>query len=79
MNLIPYVKLGGEVVIDVYDLTFRTFVNPKYWLRPFMKCFSNERLYKLVQIVVPKLFPVKMWITENIPFGKYFAFFIPIA
>lgn len=40
---------------------------------------SQEQLYKLVQNVVPRLFPIKMWITEKVPFGKYFAFFIPVA
>jgi hypothetical protein len=28
---------------------------------------------------VPKVFPIKMWVTEKVPFGKYPAFFIPIA
>jgi SAM-dependent methyltransferase len=79
MSLIPYLKHGGEIVIDVYDLSFRSFVNPKYWLRPFTKRLSPDKLYKLIQRVVPKLFPVKMWITEKIPSGKYPAFFIPIA
>ncbi len=79
LNMIPYLKSGGEIVIDVYDLSFRTFVNPKYWLRPFTKRMNLEKLYKLVHIIIPILFPVKMWITENIPFGKYFSFFIPVA
>jgi len=79
MSLIPYLKPGGEIAIDIYDLTFRAFVNPKYWLRPITKRLPSEQLYKLVQKLVPKFFPVKMWITEKIPFGKYFAFFIPIA
>ncbi len=79
MSLIPFLRTGGEIAIDIYDLTFRAFVNPKYWLRPFTKRMSPENLYKLVQSVVPRLFPIKMWITENIPFGKYFAFFIPVA
>jgi hypothetical protein len=79
MSLIPYLKSGGEIAIDIYDLTFRAFVNPKYWLKPFTKRLSSERLYKIVEKVVPKLFPFKMWIAEKIPFGKYFAFFIPVA
>lgn len=79
MSLIPFLRTGGEIAIDIYDLTFRAFVNPKYWFRPFTKRMSQENLYKLVQNVVPRLFPIKMWITEEVPFGKYFAFFIPIA
>lgn len=79
LSLLPYLKTGGEIAIDIYDLTFRAYVNPKYWLRPFTKRLSPEQLYKLVEKAVPKLFPLKMWITEHVPFGKYFAFFIPIA
>jgi len=79
MKLIPYLKSGGEIAIDIYDLTFRAFVNPKYWLRPFTKRMAPEKLYHFVQQAVPQLFPVKMWITERVPFGKYFAFFIPVA
>lgn len=79
MSLIPYLKPGGEIAVDIYDLTFRAFVNPKYWLRPITRHLSPDQLYKLVQRVVPGLFPIKMWITEHVPFGKYFAFFIPVA
>lgn len=79
MSLIPFLKPGGNIVIDIYDLTLRAFVNPKYWLRPFTKRLPPEKLYALVEKVVSKIFPLKMWITENIPFGKYLAFFIPVA
>ncbi len=79
MSLIPCLKQGGSIAIDIYDLTLRAFVNPKYWLRPITRHLSPDQLYKIVQKMAPKLFPVKMWITEHIPFGKYFAFFIPVA
>lgn len=79
LSLLPFLKSGGEIAIDIYDFTLRTFVNPKYWLRPFTRNLAPEQLYQLVQKIVPKLFPIKMWITEHIPFGKYFAFFIPVA
>lgn len=79
LSLIPYLKSGGEIAIDIYDLSFRTFVNPKYWLSPFTKRMNPEKLYKIVYIVVPILFPVKMWVTEKIPFAKYFSFFIHVA
>jgi len=79
LNLLPYLKEGGQIAIDIYALTPRAFVNPKYWLRPFAKRMTNEKLYNLIQKVVPKLYPVKMLITDKIPFGKYFAFFLPVA
>ncbi|MFC1585331.1 class I SAM-dependent methyltransferase [Fibrobacterota bacterium] len=79
MNLVDYLKPGGELVVDIYDLTIRAFFNPKYWLRPLSKRIASETLYRIVHKVVPKLFPIKMGITERLPYGKYFAFFIPVA
>ena len=79
MSLIPCLKRGGIIAIDIYDLTLRAFFNPKYWLRPLTRKMPPEKLYRIVLKVTPKLFPLKMWITETIPLGKYFAFFIPVA
>ena len=80
LGLIPYLKNGGEVVVDVYDLTLRTFINPKYWLRPLTKRLSEERLLYIIQKVVPILYPIRQRMTENIPLiGKYMGFFIPVA
>ncbi len=78
-SLVPYLKPGGEICIDVYDFSFRTLLNLKYWFRPITKRIKKEKLYSFIFKVVPFLFPIKMFITENIPLGKYFAFFIPIA
>lgn len=80
MNLVPYIKPGGELVIDVYDLTFRALVNPKYWLRPFTKRINHETLYRFIKQAVPRIYPIKQFVTEKIPLiGKYLAFLIPIA
>jgi len=78
-SLVAKLKEGGRIAIDVYDLTFRAFINPKYWLRPITKQLSHKALLRFIQSVVACLFPIKMWISEYVPFGKYFAFFIPIA
>lgn len=79
MSLIPFLKRGGRIAVDIYDFTFRAFFNPKYWLRPLTRRMEPEKLYRLVETVTPRLFPVKMWVTEHIPLGKYPAFFIPVA
>jgi SAM-dependent methyltransferase len=79
MNLVGYLKPGGEIVVDIYDLTLRALVNPKYWLRPLTRNLPPKKLYGLIERVVPRLFPVKRWVTERLPWGRYFAFFIPIA
>ena len=78
-SLIPTLKKGGEICIDIYDFSFRTIFNLKYWFRPLTRLLNPNKLYKIIKLLVPILFPIKMFITEKIPFGKYLAFFIPIA
>lgn len=80
MSLARQVKSGGELVIDVYDLTFRALVNPKYWLRPITRRIPHDTLYRMVRRIVPVVYPVKEWVTDHIPvIGRYLAFLIPVA
>jgi len=79
-TLASFVKPGGELVVDVYDLTFRAFVNPKYWLRPITTRMDQQRLYRLVQRVVPILYPVRDFLTQRVPLvGKHLGFLVPVA
>ena len=79
-TLVSFVKPGGEIVVDVYDLTFRAFVNPKYWLRPITTRMDRQRLYRLVCRVVPVLYPVRDFLTRRVPLaGKYIGFLVPVA
>ena len=75
-SLIPTLKKGGEICIDIYDFSFRTIFNLKYWFRPITRLLNPNKLYKIIKFLVPILFPIKMFITEKIPLGKYLAFFI---
>lgn len=79
LSLIPYLKPGGEIVMDVYQKTPRMLVTPKYWLRPFTKRMKKERLHRLVERIVPPLIPVKAGIRKIPVLGRYVAYFIPIA
>lgn len=80
MGLVPYLKPGGEIVIDIYALNLKAIVGPKYLLRPLTKRLSQERLLYIIQKVVPVLFPTKQWLIEKIPLvGKYLAMWMPVA
>lgn len=78
-SMVAHLKEGGQIAVDVYDLTFRALVNLKYWLRPFTKRLPHGTLFRALQALVPRVFPVKMWLTDHFPYGKYLAFFIPIS
>jgi SAM-dependent methyltransferase len=56
-NLAKYVKPGGELVVDVYKASFLSWLQWKYLLRPVTKRMNKKRLYKLVRLFVPVLFP----------------------
>lgn len=78
-SLVSYVRPGGHVAVDIYHSKPRDYVNPAMWLRAITKRMPHALLHRLVRAVVPVLLPIKVWMTEKPPFGRYLAFFIPIV
>lgn len=52
------VRPGGELVIDVYSARLRSLLSWKYLLRPITKRMDGEKLYGMIERVVPVLLPV---------------------
>lgn len=79
MSLCPFLKRGGEIVIDVYNrYPWIYLMEVKYWLRPITKHMTHKKLYRIVEAVVPFLVPLKERISI-IPFlWRYLAGFIPV-
>jgi len=78
-SLVTHLAPGGQIVIDVYSLKWRTLFHPKYWLRPITTRMSEERLHKRVTWAVPKLLPLKRWLTDRVTLGRYLAYSLPVA
>jgi len=78
-SLVDQVAPGGQIVIDVYRLKLNSFVSPKYLLRPITRRMPAQALYGLVSQTVRALLPVKRWLSDRVPFGRYPAHFIPVA
>jgi SAM-dependent methyltransferase len=58
-SMLPSLKPGGEISVDVYLKSFRSYhLSPKYWIRPVTKRMSHARLYNLVRRVAPRWVPV---------------------
>lgn len=57
MSLIPFLKKGGEIVIDVYKKTVFSMAQWKYVLRPLLRHMKQERLYGYIRKIVPALLP----------------------
>jgi len=56
--LVPFLKRGGEIVIDVYKKTLCARLQWKYLLRPVLRHVRQEVLYNCVRTIVPCLLPL---------------------
>jgi SAM-dependent methyltransferase len=79
MSMIPYLKKGGEIAIDVYPYNWKTVFYTKYWVRPFTKRMNKDKLLKLVNFVIPKWFPISSALLHVPLIGKFLAQVIPIC
>lgn len=77
-SLLPFLRPGGEIVIDVYEKT-NGFPPLKYLVRPFVKHLSTESLYKLLRRTIPSAFEVKKAIHRMPAVGSRLAALIPIG
>jgi 2-polyprenyl-3-methyl-5-hydroxy-6-metoxy-1,4-benzoquinol methylase len=79
MSLVPQLKKGGHLAVDVYRKRLRTIFWSKYWIRPFTCRMDPERLFRQVEKWVPVLLPVSIFI-GRIPFvGKKLRYLIPVV
>ncbi len=53
----PFVAAGGRLCVDVYERSWKNLAHPKYWLRPLTKRLERSRLFLLVALRVPFLWP----------------------
>lgn len=79
LSMVPYLKDGGEIVVDAYTKSFKALIHPKYLLRLVTTKMDKGELYKIIKISAPFLLSVSSAI-KKIPFlGKYLSELIPIA
>jgi SAM-dependent methyltransferase len=79
MSLVPFLRPGGEIVIDVYQRHTGLFPPLKYWARPFLTWKGPEGIHKFLSRVIPPAFALKKMLFE-IPFvGKPISSLIPIG
>jgi len=58
LSLIPFLKTGGQIVIDIYKKTMFSMIQWKYLLRPLLKQVSQKKLYNYIRKIVPSLLPM---------------------
>lgn len=75
----PLLKPSGRLAVTVYERKPWTKLNPKYLLRPLSKRLPLKVTLRIIQILMPMLFPVTEVVFRIPVLGRLFAFLIPIA
>ena len=79
MSLVPQLKSGGRLAVDVYRKWLGTVFWSKYWVRPFTRRIEPNRLFERVQKWVPVLLPMST-ILGRIPVaGRKLRYLLPVA
>ncbi len=78
LSLVPYLKPGGEIVIDVYQKN-RFVPALKYWVRPFVRSMRTETIHKLLSMTIPPAFELKKALYKVPVVGKPVGNLIPIG
>jgi SAM-dependent methyltransferase len=79
MSLVPFLRPGGEIVIDVYQKHTGLFPPLKYWARPFLTWMGPQGVHKFLSWTIPSAFAVKKALYKVPLVGKPIGNFIPIG
>jgi 2-polyprenyl-3-methyl-5-hydroxy-6-metoxy-1,4-benzoquinol methylase/uncharacterized protein YbaR (Trm112 family) len=79
MSLVPFVRPGGEIVIDVYQKHTGLFPSLKYWVRPFLTWMGPQVVHKFLSLVIPPAFYLKKALYKIPLVGKPVGDLIPIG
>lgn len=75
----PVLQGGGHLCVDYYEKSFNSLLLPKYWLRPFTKGMPKQKLFALLETLVPALLPVSRMLGRIPVVGKVLKRTIPVA
>ncbi len=79
MSLPGQLTEGGQLTVGVYAKVLLNLLWPKYWLRPITKRMNPQRLFRLVEAIVPVLLPVSRAIGRIPLVGRKLRYAIPVA
>jgi SAM-dependent methyltransferase len=78
-SLLPPLRRGGKIAVDIYPKTWMNVLWPKYWLRPLTKRLPGQQLFRLVERLVPVLLPLSRLLGRVPVLGRKLRWFIPVA
>jgi len=65
-SLVRFLKPGGEIAIDVYRLSWKSFFPGKYYVRPITRRLPAPALHRLVKFHVGWVYPLTGWLQRRI-------------
>lgn len=78
-KMLRHLKIGGEIVIDVYADSLKTKFYSKYWVRPLTKKIDKDKLLCAIRWYVPKWMPVSTALLKIPYLGKFLAQVVPVC
>jgi SAM-dependent methyltransferase len=79
ISLVPFLRPGGEIVIDIYQKQTGLFPPLKYWVRPFLTWMGPESVHKFLSWAIPPAFALKKALNKVPVIGKPIGSLIPIG
>lgn len=77
-SLLPFLKPGGRLAIDVYAAPYNWF-HPRQFFRPLTKRMKSENLHKMVEKMVPPLLKVSDVVASIPKVGGVLRYGVPVA
>ena len=74
----PMLAPGGQLCVDYYGKTVRSFLHPKYWLRPITKRLPPARLFSILEKWVPTLLPISVKVGSVPLVGRVLRRCVPV-
>lgn len=75
----PMLAPNGRICVDYYEKSLKSMLLPKYWLRPFTKLLPKQKLFALLEKLVPRLLIVSCLFGRTPALGKFLKRLIPVA
>lgn len=72
-------RQGGKLAVDVYPKLRLNVLWPKYWLRPLTRRIEPQRLFRIVERLVPLLLPISDLVAAIPVAGKKLRYAVPVV
>jgi len=77
--LAPLLGTGGRLCVDVYEKSWRTCFDPKYWLRPLSRRIDKKRLFSILEQWTPLMFRLSCAVAGVPGLGRYLRRMVPVV